>query len=75
MHSAPSTTTPTLKAVDKLAKSAAGQAWEVDRGFRPGKVGKSKLGGKVASTLFPAAGQQSRVRIYRTELSEEVMTR
>jgi ribonuclease HI len=59
-------TTPILKQVDRHAKDAAGQPWKVDRGFREGKVGRSKLGRGKASTLFPARGQRSTVRIYRS---------
>lgn len=57
---------PVLRDVDRSAKSAAEQPWEIDRGFRSGKVGKSKLGGKGASTLFPAAGQEAVIHIYRS---------
>jgi ribonuclease HI len=57
---------PVLKEVDSSAKAASAQPWEIDRGFRSGKVGKSKLGGKVASTLFPAAGQEAVIHIYRS---------
>jgi ribonuclease HI len=54
------------KAVDKAAKRAAKQPSETDRGFRPGKVGRTRI--KVAGTasLFPAAGQEADVLVYQT---------
>lgn len=62
-------TSSVLKAVDKVAKKAATQPCEIDRGFRAGKVGKSKLGGKGASAFFPAHGQECVIHIYRSGLS------
>jgi ribonuclease HI len=56
---------PILKAVDKSAKSAATQPWRVDRGFKPGRVAPSKTGTRSAASLFPAAGQEAIIRIYR----------
>jgi ribonuclease HI len=56
---------PVLKEVDRIAKAAARQPTEVDRGFRGGKVARSKTAGKAASTLFPASGQEATVNIYR----------
>lgn len=58
-----------LKAVDYAAKNAAKQPWEIDRGYRPGKVGNSKLGGKRGSTLFPARGQEEIIHVYRKGLT------
>jgi len=54
------------RAVDKSAKEAAKHATETDRGFHSGKIGrtKNKVGG--AALLFPASGQQARIRIYQT---------
>jgi len=60
--------TPVLRQVDKAAKHAASEAWEVDRGFRAGKVGRSKAGRGTASTLFPARGQEAVIRVYRSGL-------
>jgi ribonuclease HI len=62
-------TSPLLKDVDKAAKGAADQPWEIDRGFRGGKVGKSKLGGRGASTLFSAQGQEAVIHVYRSGLA------
>lgn len=56
---------PILKAVDKAAKDAAASPTQVDRGFLSGKVGRSKLGGRVASQLFPAKGSEAVIRVYR----------
>lgn len=56
---------PILKAVDKSAKSAAAQPLGVDRGFKPGRVAPSKAGVRSAASLFPAAGQEAIIRIYR----------
>lgn len=61
-------TTPILKQTDRSAKSAAALPWKVDRGFRSGKIGTSKLGGKVASRMFPAQGQEIVMRVYRSGL-------
>jgi|ERR1700688_1892919 len=59
-------TTPILKEVDRYAKRAANQPWNIDRGFRGGKVARSKLGPGSASSLFPAQGQEATIRIYRS---------
>lgn len=59
---------PILKAVDKSAKSAASQPWEVDSGFKPGRVAPSKSGLGSAAALFPAKGQEATIRIYRHRL-------
>jgi hypothetical protein len=57
-------TSPILKSVDQSAKAAARQPWKTDRGFRGGKVARSKL--KGASTLYPADGGTPIIRIYRS---------
>ena len=57
---------PILKAVDKSAKSAAKKPTEMDRGYRSGKVGRSRNRVSGAATLFPATGQEAVVRIYQT---------
>lgn len=59
-------TTPILKEVDRQAKRAADQPWNIDRGFREGKIGRSKSGTRSASSLFPARGQEAIVRVYRS---------
>lgn len=59
---------PILKAVDKTAKEASFQPWEIDRGFKGGKVGRLKGDSKRAALLFQAAGQEAVIRIYRTRL-------
>lgn len=59
-------TTPILKEVDRHAKRAADQPWNTDRGFREGKIGRSKSGRRSASGLFPARGQDATIRVYRS---------
>ncbi|HWR14152.1 MAG TPA: RNase H family protein [Terriglobales bacterium] len=59
---------PLLKAIDRAAKDAGKQPWKIDRGFREGKVGRSKLPGAGASQLFPATGQDAIVHVYRSGL-------
>jgi hypothetical protein len=58
---------PILKAVDRAAKDAGKAPTEPDRGFRQGKVGRSKISGG-ASSLYPAVGQEGIIRIYRSAL-------
>jgi hypothetical protein len=58
----PGKSTPLLKKVDKAAKEAARAGTTVDRGYRPGKIGRAKT--KGAATMFPAAGQVVIVRVY-----------
>lgn len=57
---------PILKAVDKSAKSAAKSPTTTDRGYRPGKVGRTRNRTSGAATLFPASGQDALIRIYQT---------
>lgn len=56
-----------LKSVDRAAKDAGKSPTKLDRGFRPGKIGRSKVKGG-ASLLFPARGQEEVIRIYRSAL-------
>jgi ribonuclease HI len=56
-----------LKLVDKSAKAAGKSPSKDDRGFRTGKIGRSKLKGGSA-TLFHAAGQVQTIHIYRSAL-------
>jgi ribonuclease HI len=58
---------PILKSVDRAAKDAGKSPTRPDRGYRSGKVGRSKVKGG-ASTPFPANGQQARIHIYRSAL-------
>jgi ribonuclease HI len=60
---------PILKEVDRRAKAAAEQPTNMDRGFRGGKVARSKTPGRSASTLFPAGGQELVINIYRKKLA------
>jgi ribonuclease HI len=64
----PGKKSPILKAVDKSAKAAAVEPWSIDRGFKSGKVGRSKTGPKFVATPFPAEGQKAIIRVYRTRL-------
>jgi ribonuclease HI len=59
--------TPFLKLVDRAAKRAALSGTIVDRGYRPGKVGRPTASGGSAK-LFPAGGQQVAIRIYGSKL-------
>jgi ribonuclease HI len=56
-----------LKLVDQAAKSASKNPTKPDRGFRGGKVARSKVKGGSAS-LYPARGQEEIIRIYRSKL-------
>jgi ribonuclease HI len=58
---------PILKSVDRAAKDAGKAPTKPDRGFRQGKVGRSKISGG-ASSPYPAKGQEGIVRIYRSAL-------
>jgi ribonuclease HI len=59
--------TPIRKAVDKAAKAAGMAPSKIDRGFRQGKIGKSKIKGG-SSSVFPATGQEQLIRVYKTAL-------
>jgi ribonuclease HI len=53
------------KEVDEIAKAAAQRGGiDVDRGYRPGGVSRSMVGGGAAAQPFPAAGQVVVVRPY-----------
>lgn len=61
-------TTPEGKHVDKEAKKAAkGTLKRVDLGYIKPRVGRSKLGGKIATTMYPADGHAQIIRIYEYE--------
>ncbi len=57
--------TAIAKEVDKMAKAAAQRGGiDVDRGYRPGGVSRSMVGGGAAAQPFPASGQIAVVRPY-----------
>jgi ribonuclease HI len=58
---------PTLKMVDRAAKAAGRSPKNFDRGFRGGKVARSKVVGGSAS-LYAARGKHEIIRIYRSGL-------
>jgi ribonuclease HI len=58
---------PILKSVDRAAKEAGKSPSKPDRGFRSGKIGRSKVKGG-ASSLFPAKGQEEVIHIYKSAL-------
>jgi len=55
------------KMVDKAAKRAAQSGTEIDRGYRPGKIGRAKTKGGAA-TMYPAAGEVLVIRVYGSRL-------
>jgi ribonuclease HI len=57
----------TLKMVDRAAKEAGRSPRSFDRGFRGGKVARSKVVGGSAS-LYAARGKHEIIRIYRSGL-------
>jgi ribonuclease HI len=59
--------TPILRLVDQTAKNASKNPTKPDRGFRGGKVARSKVQG-VSASLYPARGQEEIIRIYRSKL-------
>jgi ribonuclease HI len=61
-------TSPILKAVDKSAKTAAAQPWSLDRGFKPGRIARSKAQMRGAAATFVAKGQEVIIRVYRARL-------
>jgi ribonuclease HI len=61
---------PILKSVDKAAKAAGKSPTKHDRGFRAGKIGRSKLT-DGSSTLFAAKGQQQVIRVYKSSLIQK----
>jgi ribonuclease HI len=62
----PGKSTPITKAVDRDAKTASTLPSRVDRGFRSGKVGRSKNNVGRAAKMFPATGEELVIRIYQT---------
>lgn len=58
---------PILKGVDRAAKEAGKAPSKADRGFRTGKIGRSKVKGG-ASSLYPAAGQKEVIYVYKSAL-------
>jgi len=58
--------TPITKAVDNNAKAASALPSRVDRGFRSGKIGRSKNNTGKAAQMFHAGGQEISIRVYQT---------
>jgi ribonuclease HI len=58
--------TPITKTVDREAKAASLMPSRADRGFRAGKVGRSKNNNRKAAKMFPAAGGDILIRVYQT---------
>jgi ribonuclease HI len=58
--------TPVLRMVDRLAKSAAKETLTTDQdlGYRPGKVSRHGTTERGAATLFPANNQELIIRVY-----------
>jgi ribonuclease HI len=56
---------PTLKLVDRAAKDAGKAPRSFDRGFRGGKVARSKVAGG-SSSLYNARGSDETIRVYRS---------
>jgi ribonuclease HI len=55
------------KNVDDGAKLASRSPQYADDGFRPGKVGRSKNNNRKAAALYPAAGEEITIFVYKTE--------
>jgi ribonuclease HI len=62
----PGKKTEITRAVDKSAKRAAKEPSQIDRGFRSGKVGRTRNRVAGVAALFPASGQEAVVRVYYT---------
>jgi ribonuclease HI len=58
---------PILKMVDAAAKAAGKAPQSHDRGFRGGKVARSKISGG-SSSMYVAKGQEVTIRIYRSAM-------
>jgi hypothetical protein len=56
---------PTLKMVDRAAKDAGKAPRKFDRGFRLGKVARSKIA-KGSPSMYTAKGGTETIRIYRS---------
>jgi ribonuclease HI len=54
------------RSVDKAAKAAAKSPSKTDRGFRAGKIGRTRIKVGGAAQLFPAAGQEADVLVYQS---------
>jgi ribonuclease HI len=59
--------TPITKAVDRDAKGAALVPLRTDRGFRAGKVGRSRNNTGKAAKMFAATGGELVIRVYGTK--------
>ena len=62
---------PIAKQVDKDAKAAGLNPSHVDRGFKTGKVGRSKNNVGQSAQLYPAAGQVTIVRVYNSKTARK----
>jgi ribonuclease HI len=67
--------TPITKAVDRDAKAARDLPTATDRGFRSGKIGRSKNSTGKAAKMFPAAGEELVIRVYQTMCAGRNMQR
>lgn len=56
--------TEVLRDVDRLAKNAAISPTNIDFGYQPGRISRTKTGGGGAAVLFPARGQTEIARFY-----------
>lgn len=64
----PGKSSPSAKAVDRAAKAAAERGGtDIDRGYRPGAVGRSMVKGGVAQP-YPAKGQTDVIRPYAKKI-------
>jgi ribonuclease HI len=58
---------PLRKKVDQAAKQAAQSGTDIDRGYRPGKIGRAKTKGGSA-TMYPAKGEVLPIRVYSSRV-------
>jgi hypothetical protein len=63
----PRVSCPLAIKVDEGAKLAAQSPYHVDGGYKPGKVGRSRNNNTRAAKLYPAAGEEVIVLVYKTE--------
>lgn len=62
----PGKSTLITNAVDRDAKNSSASPTKSDRGFKSGKIGRSKNSTGKAAKMFPAAGEELVIRIYQT---------
>lgn len=58
---------PITKAVDKAAKSAAKKPFNADRGFRAGKIGRTRIKVAGAAIPFPASAHEEDIFVYQSK--------